>query len=103
MQFRELKQDVLREIRLNNWKNLEDVSPKIQEQVPRRFLKRWLDNISQLKEIPEIPRFPHLVNRFTLGSDPEFSLVQQDGIVYDAMNFGMQAGLAFGMDNNSRL
>jgi len=103
MQYRELKQDSLRLIRLNNWKSLEEVSDDLKAQVPVRYLRRWLNQIAQARELPAIPQFPRLVNRFSIGSDPEFGFSQVGGGYVDAVNYGMQAGLAFGADNNSRL
>lgn len=73
--------------------------------VPERKLVKWLERLDNLPEFSTQRRY---VNRFKLGADPEFVVVDprsspSELIRIDAMNLGLSQGLAFGADNNGRL
>ena len=72
--------------------------------VPSKLVDRWLN---RLLEVPnQFASQRRYVNRFKLGADPEFLFVDPTvpgGARRAANMFGLQQGLAFGMDNNGRL
>jgi len=94
MEYRDIKRDFFRD---KLFGNLSDYS-----MVPERFVKRWEDLWNNPIPLTAIPSNPRLMNHYTLGADPEFSLMSK-GAYYRATDCKLSAGRAFGADNNGRL
>lgn len=77
--------------------------PVFNSDIPERIINRWHAQFMAVPGLAGIPANPRLINKFTLGADPEFLMTDRAGHVLNAQNFGLQSGLAFGMDTNGRL
>lgn len=104
MQYRELK-DFARAAMISEAVNSFHKLPKaVIDGIPERMLDRWDRQWRSTEAIEEVPDNPRLVNHFTIGADPEFSLVDHlKGSFINAENLGLVTGAAFGMDMNGRL
>lgn len=69
--------------------------------VPEHIQERWIRAYHKPLLPPEHSH--RLVNHFLVGADPEFVFVHPSGDRYSAENLQLQAGPAFGADNNGRL
>ena len=70
--------------------------------VPEHVLQRWVDKFYKAARPVELPHNRRLINHFSLGADPEFSLFNKGDYVH-ASALNLQAGRCFGADNNGRL
>lgn len=97
MIYAEFKDEIMRRFAVN----IADTGDT--SHVPDRILARWKSQFMRVNGLNGIPTNPRLINKFTLGADPEFLFLDQFGGVMQAQHYGLQAGLAFGMDTNGRL
>lgn len=102
MEFAEIKYSFFKNLVEHGYGSLAEVPKESLIGIPTRLLDKWWGQFKDAPAITTIPNNPRLVNRFTIGADPEFSLTQ-DGKPFPVMKIGLQTGLAFGMDMNGRL
>jgi Phage phiEco32-like COOH.NH2 ligase-type 2 len=79
------------------------LTPELKAGIPEKYLARWERQWQEIPVLDGIPTNPRLANRFTVGADPEFTLMGTNGTMGQAHQLGLHAGLAFGMDTNGRL
>ena len=70
--------------------------------IPERILSRWERDLLRVEPPKECPKVLRLINRFSIGADPEFSLEEKGEQVYGS-TLGLKTGLAYGADLNGRL
>ena len=102
MEFAEIKYTFFKTLVEHGYSSIVEIPKEVLTDIPTRLIDKWWGQFKDAPEITAIPQNPRLVNRFTIGADPEFSLTQ-DGKPFPAMKIGLQTGLAFGMDMNGRL
>lgn len=103
MEFAEVKRAVLGEIVRGGFSKPDEIPPQFLANLPPERIQRWMDKFFRSPKPDSFNSSPRLVNHFALGADPEFCFTTAQGEMYHAMNEGLHAGLAFGMDNNGRL
>lgn len=103
MEFAELKTTFLKSAVMNGYSDIKEIPPEVKEGIPSRLIEKWIGKMNTVTPITEIPKNPRLVNRFTVGADPEYTMVDMAGGLVPAMKLGLNTGLAFGMDMNGRL
>ncbi len=104
MEFAELKSTFLKTIVEKGYFFLEEIPADVRVGIPDNFVEKWFKQINTVAPLTAIPQNPRLVNRFTVGADPELTFANPfDGSLTAAMKIGLNTGLAFGMDNNGRL
>jgi hypothetical protein len=103
VEFTEIKQHVLRQVVRHGWNNPKQIPKELIEGVPEAVVHKWMEKFYRTMPIEAIPSTPKLVNRFTMGADPEMTFMH-GGILLPAQKMaGFATGLAFGMDMNGRL
>lgn len=96
-EFKQIRADFNRAVALNGWERPDQVLGAWPVS-PEKWLRRFY------REVEFDPyRQRRLVNHFQVGADPEFVFLSPLGTRTDAKEFGFQAGLAYGADNNGRL
>lgn len=70
--------------------------------VPKKFLARWKEKFYHGSIIKNLPSTPRLINRFTMGADPEYALIDSNGTYTHAFNFGLSTMEACGADLSGR-
>src|SRR6267378_676830 len=102
MEFAELKYTFFKNLVEHGYGSVAEIPAEVLTGIPTRLVDKWWEQFRSAPPLTAIPQYPRLVNRFTIGADPEFSLTDQ-GKLCPAMKIGLQTGLAFGMDMNGRL
>ena len=101
MQFSEIKAGFMKSVVTHGFTSLQEVPEEYKTGVPPHVLERWMSDKNHA--VPaRIPNKPRLVNGFAMGADPELSFML-NGVHKSALDFGLQTGLAFGIDMNGRL
>lgn len=102
MEFAEIKYTFFKSLVEHGCSNVAELPKGMMDGVPPTLIDKWVEQFKSAPPITCIPQFPRLVNRYTIGADPEFSLADC-GKLFPAQKIGLQTGLAFGMDMNGRL
>jgi Phage phiEco32-like COOH.NH2 ligase-type 2 len=103
MQFQELKSTFRQAVVTGGFTSLKDVPEKYTVGVPERLLGKWMAEALRVPPVDKLPDNPRLVNGCSIGADPECTFATALGVKKPAMEFGLQTGLAFGIDMNGRL
>ena len=103
MEFAEVKRMLLGEVVRSGYSKLDEIPAQFMADLPPERVQRWMDKFFRSPKPEWLNSSPRLVNHFALGADPEFCFTSPEGEMQHAMNEGLHAGLAFGMDNNGRL
>ena len=101
--YAHLKRQFIRELIESGGSTVEVADERLVATVPQPILKQWLKSFYSSRRMQQVPAQPRLLNHFKVGADPEFALIHESGKVVHAENWGLQAGLCFGADNNGRL
>lgn len=85
------------------WQTLGDVPMDFLPTVSNDTKAKWLKNLLKVRNM-RFPVEPRLVQRFTIGADPEFVLYDPDlDVRVDGGALQLKTGRAFGVDQNGRL
>ena len=103
VEFAEVKRTIFAEVVRQGYTKAEDVPLDLLGDISQPRLQRWFDRFYASMKLEALSITPRLVNHFALGADPEFAFSDAAGGMLNACDFGLHAGLAYGMDNNSRL
>jgi Phage phiEco32-like COOH.NH2 ligase-type 2 len=104
VEFAEIKYSFFKMLVENGYSNVAEIPEESLRGIPSKLVDKWMEQFRSAPVLTCIPHNPRLVNRFTIGADPEFSLMDAvSGKQYPAQNICLQTGLAFGMDMNGRL
>jgi len=104
MEFAELKSTFLKSVVEHAYTTIEEIPENVKIGIPNRLVEKWIGQMNTVNSLTCIPQNPRLVNRFTVGADPEYSLLDPlTSSLVPAMKLGLNTGLAFGMDMNGRL
>jgi Phage phiEco32-like COOH.NH2 ligase-type 2 len=103
MEFVELKRSILGEVVRNGYTKADELPANLTSGVSLDLVQRWMDKFFRMNKPDDVPISPRLINHFPIGADPEFAFAGLNDAMANAMDLGLQAGLAFGMDTNGRL
>jgi len=71
------------------------------EGIPRELLEKWKKRYYADLKL-EYPQTPRLINKFSLGADPEYIFASRDGNYLSGSDFGLNVFEAFGCDVGGR-
>jgi hypothetical protein len=102
VEFTELKKTFLKTIVERGYLTTE-IPAELKVGIPTDLVEKWIAKLNYATPLTSLMQNPRLINRFTVGADPEFTFINSLNVQTPAMEMGLQTGLAFGMDMNGRL
>lgn len=86
------------------WRGTSDVAKLIHDELGAERVSAWFNKLYRTPSFEPNPAHMRLVNRFSIGADPEYAFISPRGdMAYATEHFGLNAGACFGADANCRL